>query len=396
MQSAKPDYRGGGIVNLMSSIIQGRGGRSHHPPLEKLPPDELTEAANVVLLVIDGLGADWLARNGPETLLARSLRGSITSVFPPTTAAAIPTYLTGAAPREHGLTGWFTYLRELGCVMTVLPGVPRYGGVSYRRAGLDPKALFPVPSVFGRIDARGFAVSPAFIAQSDFNRAHTTGAETLTFETLEQVFKQCLRIVRTGPRWSLGNRPQQPSYTYVYWPRLDSIGHEQGMESDAAKAHLLEIDQAIGDFLAAAAGTDTLLLVCADHGQIDTQPSDVIDMADHQPLTETLILPICGEPRAGFCYIRSDARANFLSYCNTELRGLVDVVPSRQLIADGYFGEGVAHPSLADRVGDFCILPRDHRVLSERLPSEPPHRQIGVHGGLSEAELMVPLCVMAA
>ncbi|NEV61883.1 alkaline phosphatase family protein [Thiorhodococcus minor] len=396
MQSAKPDYRGGGIVNLMSSIIQGRGGRSDHPPLERLPPAELTEAANLILLVIDGLGADWLARHGPETLLARSLRSPITSVFPPTTAAAIPTYLTGAAPLEHGLTGWFTYLRELGCVMTVLPGVPRYGGVSYRRAGIDPKALFPTPSVFERMGARGFALSPAFIAHSDFNRAHTTGAEILTFETLEQAFRQCLRLVQPGPRWPLGKGTRQPSYSYVYWPRLDSIGHELGMESDAAKAHLLEIDQAIGDFLAAAAGTDTLLLVCADHGQLDTQPSDVIDMAQHPQLADTLILPICGEPRAGLCYVRPDAKASFLSYCETELRDLVDCVPSRQLVEDGYFGEGAAHPSFTDRVGDFCILPRGHRVLSERLPSEPPHPQVGVHGGLSNAELMVPLCVLTA
>ncbi|NEX21248.1 alkaline phosphatase family protein [Thiorhodococcus mannitoliphagus] len=396
MQSTKPDYQGGGIVNLMSSIIQGRGGRSDHPPLSLLPPHELAGATHVILLVIDGLGADWLARHGPETLLSCSLRGAITSVFPPTTAAAITTYLTGAAPLEHGLTGWFTYLRELGCVMTVLPGEPRYGGVSYRRAGIDPKSLFPAASVFARISARGFAVSPAFIANSDFNRVHTRGAEILTFETLDQAFRQCLRVLRPGPRWSLGNKPQGPSYTYVYWPRLDSIGHELGIESDAARAHLLEIDQAIHDFILAAKGTDTLLLVCADHGQLDTLPTDVIDIDEHPRLAQTLLLPICGEPRAGFCYLKADARADFESYCEHELRGLVDLIPSRQLVEDGYFGEGIAHPHFMDRVGDFCMLPRGSRVLNERLPSEPPYRQIGVHGGLSSLELMVPLSVLTA
>lgn len=396
MPLAKPDYAGGGIVNLMSSIIQGRGGHSDHAPLDLLPVDEPASHQHVILLVIDGLGADWLQRRGPETLLARSVRGAITSVFPPTTAAAITTYLTGEPPLRHGLTGWFTYLRELGCVMTVLPGVPRYGGVPYGRAGIAPKTLFPTPSVFDRIQARGFAVSPAFIAHSDFNHAHAGRAEILPFETLEQAFRQCLRVIRPKPRWGRSRPASEPTYTYVYWPKLDSIGHALGMESDTAAAHLIEIDQAIRDFITEAQGSDTLLLVCADHGQIDTEASDVIDLDQHPVLADGLLLPLCGEPRAGFCYLRSGSEAAFLAYCRDKLSEVVDVLPSRQLVEEGYFGRGDRHPRFMDRVGDYCLIPLGHGVLSQRLPSEEPHRQVGVHGGLSEAELMVPLCVLAA
>ncbi|MBK1720872.1 alkaline phosphatase family protein [Thiocystis violacea] len=394
MTSAKPDYQGGGIVNLMSSIIGGRGGQPDSPPLDLLPIHDLAHATNIVLLVIDGLGADWLARRGSDTLLGQSVRGAITSVFPSTTAAAIPTYLTGDAPLQHGLTGWFTYLRELGCVMTVLPGVPRYGGVPYRRAGIDARALFGNTSVFERIRTRGIAVSPAFIAHSDFNLAHTGGAEILTFETLEQMFRQCLRVIRPAPRWGRARPSPAPSFLYLYWPKLDSIGHAMGMESDAAQAHLIELDQALGDFLVAAKGTDTLMLVCADHGQLDTQASDVIDLAEHPDLAECLLLPLCGEPRAAYCYVRPDAVRRFESYCREELAGLIDLIPSRQLVEEGYFGQGRMHSRFMDRVGDYCLLPTGNHIIQERLPNEQPHRQVGVHGGLSEAELMVPLCVL--
>ncbi len=380
----------------MSSIIQGRGGHSDYPALELLPVDELAEATNVVLLVVDGLGAHWLARRAPESLLARSTRGAITSVFPSTTAAAIPTYLTGDAPLQHGLTGWFTYFRELGCVMTVLPGAPRYGGVSYRRAGIDPLRLFANVSVFDRIETRGIAVSPRFIAHSDFNRAHTGRGEILTFETLEEMFQQTLRVLRPTQRWGRARHPIESKYLYLYWPQLDTLGHAQGMESAAALTHFAEIDQAIADFLAAANGTDTLLLVCADHGQIDTEPDALIDLEQHRDLADCLLLPLCGEPRAAFCYLRPDAVARFEDYCQGELAGLVDLVPSQQLVEDGYFGQGAMHPSFMDRVGDYCLLPRGKGVIQHRLPSEQPHPQTGVHGGLSEAELMVPLCVLHA
>ena len=97
----------------MASIIQARGGRAEHPSLTLLPPRELARATNLVLLVIDGLGDDWLMRRSPDGLLSRHRLGSITSVFPSTTATAITTFLTGDAPLLHGLTGWYTWIGEL-------------------------------------------------------------------------------------------------------------------------------------------------------------------------------------------------------------------------------------------------------------------------------------------
>ncbi|EXJ16795.1 alkaline phosphatase family protein [Imhoffiella purpurea] len=387
-----PDYRGGGIVNLMSSIVRSRGGHSDHPESRILPADELTRVTNLVLLVVDGLGADWLARRSPDGILNQSLRGSLTSVFPATTAAAITTFLTGEAPLQHGLTGWFTYLRELGCVMTVLPGNPRYGGVSYRQAGVDPMGLFGHTSVFDRIRSRGICVSPHFIAHSDFNRSHAGSAEILPYRDLSDMFRQAARALRTKPRW--GRRaPPESTYCYLYWPRLDGIGHEMGMESPAAAEHLIQLEQALESFLEAIKGTDTLVLVTADHGHVDTTPADVLDLIAHPELEDALLLPLCGEPRAAFCYLRNGREADFVRYCEERLGDRIDLIPSRQLVEEGLFGIGKPHPRFMDRIGDYCILPRDRGVILQRLPTERPHPQIGVHGGLSSSELMVPLCL---
>jgi len=388
----KPDYRGGGIVNLMSSILQSRGGHSDYAPLDLLPVEELTQPTNLVLLVIDGLGADWLARHSPSGILSQGLRGAITSVFPPTTAAAITTFLTGEAPLQHGLTGWFTYLRELGSVMTVLPGTPRYGGVSYRQAGIDPIQLFGHTSVFDRIQARGICVSPNFIARSDFNLSHAGSAEILPYQDLRDMFHQAARALRSKSRWGKRTQPDS-TYCYLYWPKLDSLGHERGMESTETADHLGQIEQAIETFLNAIKGTDTLVMVTADHGQIDTTPADILDLADHPELEDHLLLPLCGEPRAAFCYLREGHGAGFTAYCQEQLGDRVDLVPSRALVERELFGLGREHPRFADRIGDYCLLPRGQGVIHQRLPSERPHTQIGVHGGLSRAELMVPLCV---
>ena len=60
-----PDYDGGGILNLVATLIQARGGPVEHPPLRLLSPDLLAAATNLVLVVIDGLGDRWLARRSP-------------------------------------------------------------------------------------------------------------------------------------------------------------------------------------------------------------------------------------------------------------------------------------------------------------------------------------------
>ena len=112
---------GGGLVNLVASLVEGRGGARRHAPLALLPPGELAPARNVVLLIVDGLGDNYLMRRGAGGELAQRRRGAITSVFPSTTASAITTSYTGCTPLEHGLTGWYTYFGEAGYVAAPLP-----------------------------------------------------------------------------------------------------------------------------------------------------------------------------------------------------------------------------------------------------------------------------------
>jgi hypothetical protein len=61
----RPDYHGGGIVNLMASLIRARGGSAEYADLELLPAQSMAEIRHIALLVVDGLGADWLRRHGP-------------------------------------------------------------------------------------------------------------------------------------------------------------------------------------------------------------------------------------------------------------------------------------------------------------------------------------------
>jgi hypothetical protein len=383
----RPDYTGGGIVNLVASIIEARGGQPTAPTLRAPPTTDLAAARHIVLLVLDGLGSRWLARRGGGSLLADRQIMELTSVFPPTTASAITTYLTGEAPQQHGLTGWFTWFRELGCVMSVLPGQPRYGGVGYQAAGVDLPALLGHSPIFSRIATPAVAVSPSYIADSDFNLAHLGPARLLPYDTLKQMFRRAARAIR---------KAREPSYFYLYWPGLDGIGHEHGMESAAAEAHFREIDERFDAFSRAIAGTDTLVLVSADHGHLDRGPDDLVELADHPDLADCLAMPLCGEPRAAFCYLRPGRVERFADYCQDVLGDRFELHRSRDLLNAGLFGIGTPHPRLAERIGDYTLIARGPALIREQLPTEGDFEQIGVHGGLSPEELYVPLCLVRA
>ena len=376
-----PDYQRS-IVNLSASISTAMGGRSPHVPLPELPVADLSPARHVVLLVVDGLGYHYL--QACSGCLRDHLRVGLSSVFPSTTASAIPTFMTGLSPREHGLTGWHMYLRETGSIIATLPFRFRAGHQSATEAGLTPAGLYGLAPQTDHFDRPCHAVSPRFIIESDFNVALSGQAQRHGYGSLEEMFAIMEYLLR-------GTREQ--SFIHAYWPDLDSLSHTHGVASPQAAAVLEALDRRFEQFLARIRGTGTTVIVTADHGFIDTTPEDTIDLGDHPALRECLVLPLCGEPRVSYAYLRSGREADFLGYIDAHLGDRLDVHRSVDLVEHGWFGPGRSHPALASRIGDYTLIPKGRAILRDWLPGETRYTHVGVHGGLSEAEMYVPLVV---
>jgi hypothetical protein len=141
-------------------------------------------------------------------------------------------------------------------------------------------------------------------------------------------------------------------------------------------------------------GTDTLVVVTADHGFIDTDPRLTVQLADHPELAKCLVMPLCGEPRVAFFYVRPGLCRQFERYVEQRLREYCEVYASLELLDRGWFGLGEPDPRLQHRIGDYVLISKDSYVIKDALPGEKPWTDLGVHGGVSEDELYVPL-VMA-
>jgi hypothetical protein len=379
----RPDYHGASLVNLMTSIAGAFGASLPYAPLA-VPLAELERARTVILLVIDGLGDHWLAEHAPNGALRAHRRAAMDSVFPSTTATAITTFLTGLAPAQHALTGWFMHLREIGAVTAILPLTLRAGGQSIAVQGLPPAGLFAHAPLAARLPVASFVVSPKSIADSPFNVFHCGPATRVRYGTIEEMVDALVRITRSG-------RGRQ--YVYAYYPEVDACAHDHGMASRRTQAEVERADRAFGALLQELRGTDSVVVATADHGFVDSPPARQIELDRHPALADTLVLPLCGEPRVAYAYVHPERTEAFERAVDGVLEGRGQARRSTDLIAAGAFGPGTPHPRLADRVGHYAIVMADDWTLRDRVLGERRHPQIGAHGGTSECEMRVPLVV---
>ena len=372
-----PDYAGGGFANLIATLAAARGGAPRHPTLLALPPAEIEDATNIVFVIVDGLGDRYLLAHGDGGQLVRHRRGAIKAVFPSTTASAITTSFTGATPLAHGLTGWFTYFSEAACVAAPLPFQRRGEKASI---GVPPGEIFIEPSIFDSLATRAIVVSYRPIIDSQYNLHHCGRAERRAYDNLEGFLAQTVNAVKSGPERKL---------VYAYWPDFDALAHRHGVASAEVRAHFSALDAAFGELLARLAGTDTIVVLSADHGFIDCPAGESVDLPP--ALAALLRFPLCGERRVACCYVQ-DQKA-FISKAKSLLANRAHVRPSRELLDEGWFGTGRAHPRFAERIGDVALVMKGRGTVKDWVTGEPRHLHIGNHGGMSEDEMNIPLVV---
>ncbi|MFH0933846.1 MAG: alkaline phosphatase family protein, partial [Pseudomonadota bacterium] len=329
-----------------------------------------------------GLGHDYLINH--DSVLRQHLHSPLTSVFPSTTASAIPTFLTGLAPQQHGLTGWHMYVREIGAIAAPLPFRLRTGRRSLHHAGVTPTTLFGVTPLYDRLPLPCHVVSPQHIIHSDFNVALSGQATRHGYDTLDDMFALITGLLRSdAPR----------SYVHAYWPQLDSLAHEYGIHSPQVAAAFAALDAGFAQLVNVARDSGSRVIVTADHGFIDTSAEQTIDLDDHPGLRATLLLPLCGESRMAYAYVRAGRETQFEDYVRVQLANRVLLFKSEDILQLGWLGPGEAHPALRNRIGDYVLIPLGHAILRDWLKGEERHTHIGVHGGLTAAEMIVPLVV---
>jgi len=383
-----PDYAGYSLVGIPSLVMHLLGVSSPPSPLAgaiDVPPFD-----RVVLLILDGLGYRKLLRafgnHGDMTLQRLGERGAflpITSVFPATTVTALTSYGTGLTPQQHGMIGYRLYLHETQSItnMIHLSILEDGRNGSALNEELTANALLPVTTVYeqlSRNNVTSHSLLPHHIAGTGLSQLLYRGcSHSHPVVNFADMLVTARQILETSC---------DKTFLTLYWPGLDSIAHTRGPETDSYLAELLSVDAAIGRELLGRVDR-TLLVVSSDHGFVPMRPTDYVALSDLPSLSDALLLPPVGEPRASYFHLRH--RSETLQF--DDLPGGLLRLAADQALELGLLGHGKQHPELAHRLGDLIIASTGPAAIYHPYPDA--QLLPGMHGGLTIDEMLIPLIV---
>ncbi|GAA3168190.1 hypothetical protein GCM10020255_055000 [Rhodococcus baikonurensis] len=251
---------------------------------------DLNPSKKTVILLVDGMGANLLARNAEHAPFLNSLVGTpIRAGFPTTTATSIVSLGTGLPSGAHGITGYQSYVEEADSVFNWL-GWHSAGKKESQTDSIVPETLQPQATTFDRAAAAGITVTtvvPSKFDGSGLTRAGMRGAQFAGIQAYGDLLARTVAASKSAER----------TFTYCYISEIDALGHVYGPESEPWIFQLMLVDRLV-EQLAAALGPDVRLLVTADHGMVDVLDENKIDF-DNTPMLSKDVLALAGEPGAG-------------------------------------------------------------------------------------------------
>lgn len=370
-----PVYDGYSLASIAPTILKGVGSRTQGIPEEAFDYSVFKGVKNIVLVGIDALGYSFLSRG-----MKKLAHIPLTSVAPSTTTCAWPSVFTGLTPQEHGITGFWIYLRELDAVTSMIRFGPSTGMGSFTDAGIDPTLFFPFETIHTKMKKKGFA--PTVVNRHDYIESGLShmiyqGAKQVSYRSMPELFAKGSKQLEKGK-----------NFLTLYVDTIDITGHLSGVGSRELKKDLSSLTKQLERFIEKAP-KDTLVLVTADHGQINCPQKKQLSFSDHPELLSRLAVPPNGEGRVVYLNCKPGRKDKVHDYVQQHFNKQVVVFDSKEVLKMGLLGQGKEHKETSRRIGDLVLIVKDRYVLT--YPYLEGRGIIGFHGGLSREEMLVPL-----
>jgi hypothetical protein len=349
------DLDGASVAGLIPALIGGR-------PAPWMP-DAVAGATSVVLLVLDGLGANEVEARPTILRELAAMQGSqITTVVPSTTSTALTSIATGLAPAQHGVLGFRMLVDD--DVLNVLQWKTQ------SRHAPDPFDVQRHDAFLGRPVP---VVTRGEFRDSGFSKAHLRGSTFVGWKTVATLVEHCRRLVLAGER-----------FVYAYYPGVDEVAHAHGLHDEFYARELASADLLVANLLDVLP-SDTALLVTADHGQVHLEPESWIEIDELHPM----LAAQAGDARFRYLHARKGMAPDLLAAAHERLDGVAWVLSRRELLEAGWLGTG-ATGTVPGRIGDVVLAAREPVAFVD--PALPRERQLrSAHGSLTPEEMYVPL-----
>ena len=365
-----PAYGDRSLADVVPSVARALGAPldGHRAGID-LPP-----APSYVVFLVDGMGAELLARHGHAAPYLSSLvEGSATGTagVPSTTATSLTSLGTGLVPGAHGLVGFTARI----------PGTDRLLNHLWWDKSVDPLEWQPHPTALGRLARSGVHVTA--VNKRDFDGTGLTVASQrgATYVGADRVGERIAATVAASA--------DAPSLTYVYDSDLDWTGHKFGVASTQWLQQLAMVD-AEAEQLREALPAATRLLVVADHGMVDSPRESRVDVDEVDGMRDGVAL-FGGEARFRHLYCSAGAVDDVVATWREVLGDRATVLTREDAIGRGWFG--AVSPGVLPRLGDVMVACHGDAAVVSTRDFAYEDTLVGLHGSLTSAEMTIPILV---
>ncbi|HEX7736276.1 MAG TPA: alkaline phosphatase family protein [Ktedonobacteraceae bacterium] len=404
----KPLYQSYCFANLPATIqylLTGHGQSTL--PLDvfgSLP----TRYNKVVLIFLDAFGWRFFGQCADrypllKTVLKQGAVSKLTSQFPSATAAHVTCINTGLNVAQSGVYEWYYYEPLVDAIISPLRF--SYAGDAQQNTlkstGLPVESFYPSRTLHQTLHSLGVqshVFQPAAHLHSAYSTIIFRGTTSRNpFRGLEQALDQLTAHVLA--------KEESPAFYLLYYDRIDTTSHASGPGSQALEDELefffTALEQRFYQKLRQLTG-DTLLMLTADHGQIEVSPNttcylnrEIPDLARYLRTDQagSPLVP-AGSARDMFLYVKEEMLDEASALLQRALAGRAEVYPTQDLIKHNLFGSPKPSHAFLSRIGNLAILPHEHETVWWHEPGRFAMRFEGHHGGLTPAEMEIPLLLL--
>ena len=387
MNIVYPDYKNS-IVNLVSSILEVYNVQTNHPPLKQLDAKDLKMKKNIIFFILDGFGMNLLNKFTSSTkFLKQNFISPITSVFPSTTSAAITSLISGKTPWEHGAIGWTLYFKEFAKNIDYLPNWDSITTTTQDAEQYNIIDYIGADNIFNKISETVHNIKQYYLAHEELSNSpniirNSGTAEIISYSDHKHLFKTLHKLT--------SKKKSEKKLIFVYSSSPDKIEHQHGIHADEVEDFIKEMDSAFAKLSTQLAGSDTTILLTADHGLIDVDNYYYVN--EDEKLFDSMIMPSFPEPRFISFFVKKHKMKQFEEAFQKYEDDFL-LFDREEFLKHKFLGKGKMHPKIDDFLGDYMAIAISNSAMkSIYMQNGKWKKEFNAHhAGLTEDEMLVPL-----
>lgn len=361
-------FNSNSLVNVSNSVLNHFGVDTFHETSVEI--DKVLKGhKKIVICLFDGMGQNITRKHlKADSFIRKHYYHTVNSVFPPTTAAATTSLLTGKFPVETGWLAWDTYFPELK------RNVILFRNVDYNTdEKLDKQysyIKYPLTYITDIIHDHDSRVKTSMIQRFPIQKEGP--------KSLRQALKQIHNFLKD----------EEYAFSYFYWDSPDREMHVKGIDAKKVKRKVKQVNSFMEKVT--NQNPDTLFILLADHGHVNTE---YLDMSEHKELYDLVSQPMCLEKRASSIFIKKGKEMEFARLFNEYYKQEFDLLSKEDVLKIKLFGEGNPRVGVLDSFGDFIAVSKGKYSLYSSTEYKKCALYKGHHGGGTEDERLIDISI---